>query len=321
MLWLFTSDWSELLFVNSAYEDIYGRSRSELESDPSTFIEAIHPDDRSVARDRIERLSAGEPVEVEYRVNPEEDYDTWAWASGWPIREDGEVVRIAGFSRDVTERHRRRRQLYVMDTLLRHNLRNDLNVVLGAADVIEEEAPEAADHAALIRRTTEDLLTTAEKEREIIDVLVGDTERTRIDLTEVADRSVTAVRAQFDPVAVTASLPDAAPVDAVERIQLVVLELLENAVRHSDADRPAVSVTVRTADDTVDLVVEDDCRPIPDNETAVLIGDHDMTDVYHSTGLGMWLVYWGVELSGGDITVESGADGNRVRIELPVANT
>jgi signal transduction histidine kinase len=44
-----------------------------------------------------------------------------------------------------------------------------------------------------------------------------------------------------------------------------------------------------------------------------------MTNVFHSTGLGLWLVYWVVELSDGDISLDSTADGNRIRIRFPRA--
>ena len=44
-----------------------------------------------------------------------------------------------------------------------------------------------------------------------------------------------------------------------------------------------------------------------------------MTDVYHSSGLGFWLVYWSVELSEGTIAVESNERGNEITIRLPEA--
>jgi len=46
-----------------------------------------------------------------------------------------------------------------------------------------------------------------------------------------------------------------------------------------------------------------------------------MNDVYHSSGLGFWLVYWCVELSGGSIDVDSVPDsGNTITITLPRAD-
>jgi hypothetical protein len=42
-----------------------------------------------------------------------------------------------------------------------------------------------------------------------------------------------------------------------------------------------------------------------------------MDAVYHSGGLGVWLVYWVVDLSEGDITVRRAGDGNEVVLDLP----
>ncbi|MFB6353692.1 MAG: response regulator [Halobacteriales archaeon] len=112
ILYLFTRDWDELLFINSAYEDIWGRSVDALREDPSDFIDGVHPDDRDTLKRSMAALSNGEPVEQEYRVNAEEGYGRWVWTEGEPIFDDsGAVVRIAGFARDITHLRRREQAL------------------------------------------------------------------------------------------------------------------------------------------------------------------------------------------------------------------
>ena len=318
VFWLFSADWSELLFINAAYETVYGMPVEELEEDSTKFLETVHPDDLQSVVESMDRLSAGEAVDIEYRVNPDRNYKVWVWVKGQPIFRDGEVVRIGGFTRDITERRRRERQLYVMDNLLRHNLRNDMNVILGAAEVIEQEAPELSDRTDVIERTGQSLLTSAEKERDIIDLLVGEQTRSPVDLAEVIDRAVETVRQEFPGANIQRSHPDEATAVAVDQIGLVVVELVENAIRHCDNDQANVTVSLEPNGETIQLVVEDDCQPIPDNEANVLTGDQDMNDVYHSTGLGLWLVHWSIELSDGRLSVEScEGGGNRIRITLP----
>jgi PAS domain S-box-containing protein len=111
VLWMFTADWSELLFVNSTYEDVYGRPRADLREDPSAFFEAIHPDDHEMVRSAMATVSDGEEVEIEYRVDPTSDFERTVWVYGKPIVEDGEVVRVVGFSREVTARKHREEEL------------------------------------------------------------------------------------------------------------------------------------------------------------------------------------------------------------------
>ena len=318
VLWMFTRDWSELLFINQAYEDVHGRPVAELEADPTTFLDTIHPDDIDAVERAMTSLSAGREVDIEYRVNPEQDYEVRVWVRGQPIREDGEVVRLTGFTRDITQRHRRERQLYVMDNLLRHNLRNDMNVILGAAEMIEEAAPEVADRAEVIRQTGSDLLASAEKERDVIDFLVSDAMPTQIDLVEAVDVAVATITERFPAATINRTLPDSATASAVENLGTVIVELIENAIRHSDSDHPTVSITVEERAGTTELVVVDECPPFPDNEVNVLTGQQEMSNVYHSTGLGLWLVYWSVELSDGDIAVDRlQTGGNRICITLP----
>lgn len=112
ILWMVSGDWSEVLFINSAYGEVWGRSAEMLRADASDFLNGIHPDDRPAVRRAMNRLSNGEPVDIEYRVNEKEDFSRRVWVSGRPIFDDeGSVVRIAGFGRDITDRTPRRRLL------------------------------------------------------------------------------------------------------------------------------------------------------------------------------------------------------------------
>ncbi|PSP68649.1 transcriptional regulator [Halobacteriales archaeon QS_1_69_70] len=104
ILYIFTHDWSELLFINSAYEEVWGRSTEALRENPRDFLDGVHPEDRDRVRDAMGRMSDGESLELEYRVNEAEDFDRWVAVRGEAIVDDGEVVRVAGFATEITER-------------------------------------------------------------------------------------------------------------------------------------------------------------------------------------------------------------------------
>lgn len=318
VLWMFSADWSELLFVNPTYEDIYGMSVEEIKATPETFLGTIHPDDVAAVKDAMDCLSAGKAVDMAYRVNPDENYKRWVWVQGQPITQDSDVVRIVGFARDITDRKRRERQLIVMDNLLQHNLRNNLNIILGKADLIEDTVPEVDNHTAIIHKTGEGMLRSAQKGREIIELLTDKERRERIDLQEIMAESIATVRDRYPKALINVNSVDAAIVHGQVELRAVVIELLENAIQHSATTPPTVEIQLQHVGQHVELVVEDEATPIPPFEVAVLKGDHQMTDVYHSSGFGLWLIYWCVELSNGNITVHSEADrGNRITISLP----
>jgi len=117
IVYVSTADFSEILYINPSYEDIYGRSVSELAEDPTSFVDASHPDDRDRYEADVRRLindvQAGtlqEAYEGEYRI--ERDGETrWVSVTRFPVtNEDGAVDRIVGRVQDVTERKRRERE-------------------------------------------------------------------------------------------------------------------------------------------------------------------------------------------------------------------
>ncbi len=105
VIWKFSADWTELQFINSAYETVWGRPTAELRNDPRSFLEGVHPDDRPAVEDAMEQVSAGEPVDLEFRVTADEDVPRWVWVQGEPVFDDsGAVAEVVGFARDITER-------------------------------------------------------------------------------------------------------------------------------------------------------------------------------------------------------------------------
>ena len=319
VLWVFDDTFSELLFCNSKCEEVYGVPVSELEGDPKRFLDAIHPEDVPAVREAMGRLSNGDPVDMEYRVNPATDYATWVWIQGEPIAKDGEVVRIVGFARDITDRRRRERQLAVMDNLLRHNLRNDMNAIIANAELIEDDPTEnPAGRAVVIRRVGEQLIESAEKQRQIIDLLEDPDCPRELSLPSVAEDAVTTLRERYPELTIRVDF-EAVRARALPQLGLAVFELLDNALRHAQTPDPTATVRTRAADDAAEIVVEDCCPPIPENEYRVLTGEREMTATYHSSGLGLWLAYWVVDLSDGDIEFTRNGDGNVATVRLPLA--
>ncbi|AUV80957.1 histidine kinase [Salinigranum rubrum] len=351
VLWMFSGDYSEVLFINSAYETVWGRSVDDLRADPTDFINGVHPADRDRVHETMARLSDGESVDLEYRVDATNSYRTWVWVQGYPlVDDDGSVSAVVGFARDVTDRRERERQLLVMDRLLRHNLRNEMNLILGHAEQARSNGGEAVEaDVARIVRAGEHLLRTVDKERDVVGLLTNDPDPVVVDLVAVTTDICGRVRERYPEATIEVSLPETVDVRAVPKLSLAIYELLTNAVEHADVDDPTVTLTVRVdheddgdgesvvgsddgvadSDDdgaggtsdarTVTLSVADECPPIPIQEIRVLRGERDVRSVYHGSGLGLWLVYWAVDRSGGDLAFGSGTRGNTVSVTLDAA--
>ena len=346
VFWMFSADWRELLFVNEAIEDVFGVSKGDLECRPTMFLEAIHPDDRQYVERAMRRLSAGKSTHLDFRIGTPDGPTKWVRAPGEPVTEDGDVAAVAGFARDVTDEYRRKRQLTVMDNLLRHTIRNHMNIVDGTAerivdDLADVDGPVAADdavgaggsadagspsaddcveHAKTIRRVADDLLTTAEKQRDVIELLRQRGSPQPVDVEPIVEEAVaTATDRVCDAAEVSVSCPSG--VRAFMHVELddAIAELVDNAIEHAESP-PDVRVTVTSDGGAVEISVRDNCPPIPREERHVMTDRWEMDELCHTDGMGLWLVYWIVDRSGGDLTFDTHDDGNVVTIAVPRAD-
>jgi len=104
-----------------------------------------------------------------------------------------------------------------------------------------------------------------------------------------------------------------APVDP--EVDLAVGQLVENAIEHDDSAAPAVRLSLTDEGDAVRLRVTGGAPGVPADEQAVLAGDRPIDQLNHTSGLGLWLVKWVVDRTGGDLAFEDG--GRTVVVTLP----
>ena len=111
-MYMFTADWEQLLFVNSAYEDIWGRSVDTLESNPASFLDGIHPQDRDAVISSMRDVSTGQGRTIECRVIQPDGEQRWIHADSKPVFDDKDnVTRIVGYVRDITAQKKREQEL------------------------------------------------------------------------------------------------------------------------------------------------------------------------------------------------------------------
>ena len=108
VFWIGSSDWTRVLYVSPAFEKIWGRSCDSLYANPLSWLDYVHPDDRSQVEKDIKAKIAGrlkDPVFREYRIIRPDQSLRWVSARAYPImNHEGEVYRVAGIAEDVTER-------------------------------------------------------------------------------------------------------------------------------------------------------------------------------------------------------------------------
>ncbi len=105
VVWLSDRLTGELLYVNPAFMDIWGRSPEELHASPLLWADAIHPDDRQRVIEAVLTQRTAGTYDEEYRIVRPDGSLRWIRDRAFPVRDAGSAwSRIAGVAEDITDR-------------------------------------------------------------------------------------------------------------------------------------------------------------------------------------------------------------------------
>ena len=221
--------------------------------------------------------------------------------------------------RDVTEQRQREQQLEVLNRLLRHNFRNDATTIQGNASLLRDALtdPDARQRLETIERTVETMIERNERFSHLTGRL-GGTDRESIDLAAELEELVAAKRRRHPEVAIAFDRTAPARVDTGGIVVSALDELLTNSIKHNDADKPRVEVSIATPEgrDAIRLRIRDNGPGIPERE----IGPIDRgteTPLEHASGVGLWLATWIIREVNGSLTFSETEDGTAVTVSLP----
>lgn len=217
---------------------------------------------------------------------------------------------------------RQREELAVLHRVMRHNLRNDMNVIQGRADLVEESAEDEtlSAHCDEIKRTVDETLGYAEKTSRIR--RVSEVGRTTVDLSTQLPAVVEQHPRVDDSVSVEIDLSEDTQVVVNQLFTEAFAELLTNAISHTETT--PVEIQVRAFPDPdrkgfVAIEVTDNGPGMQEADSRV-INDGREGQLLHLDGLGLWFAYWTVVEGGGEMRIEAAATGGTtVRLSVPAA--
>lgn len=217
--------------------------------------------------------------------------------------------------RDISRLVRRQQRLQVLNRVLRHNVRNEMNVVLANGERLQtREDATLNEIGETLSRRADALTAVSEKALAIERLAERPIETERIDLPAFVDETVSRLGERYPDATITASV-GASRVHTDRRVlSLVFEEVLKNALIHA-GDAPTVTVEVSRRDDGVEIAVSDDGPGIPQIEIEA-VEDGVETDLRHGSSLGLWLVYWGARALGGDVDIAASETGSTVTLSI-----
>lgn len=327
VFWMSDSTGSHTLYVNPAYESVWGHPARDLLQHPFSWQESIHPEDRErVARAYREQTEKG-TFESEFRIVRPDKSIRWIWDRGFPVRNAaGQVQRIVGVAMDITdykqaeeslrrlssellraqdeERRRIARELHDSTGQYLTALSMNLARVRGAAESLDLKTQELLTESFdLVKRSIQEIRTLSYllhppllEEFGLISALQWYTQ---------GFEKRSGIHTQLD-------LPDdlgRMPQEIELAMFRVVQESLTNVHRHSGS--PSARIRISRHNEEVKLEVADHGRGMPANLGRP--GNHTPR-----SGVGISGMRERVKELGGRLNISSGNKGTSVTVVIPL---
>ncbi len=277
---------------------------------PDEFIEEVeylydHPDEES--RDRIE-LKDGRCFD---RYSAPVRGDDGAYIGRvWFFRD---ITRTMEYQRDLEET---KEKLEALNRVVRHDIRNDMSIILGWAELLEDHVDDAGkEYLDKILRSGNNIVELTTIARDYIETLTGEegSQVRPIPLRSILQTEVHLRQESFPDaqIFIEGEVPE---VDVVANGMLgsVFRNLLNNAVQHNDEPDPVVEVSCTDTGDAVVVSVADNGPGIPDDEKESIFGKDEHGLDSPGTGIGLHLVETLVTDYDGDVWVEDNEPGGSI---------
>lgn len=290
--------------INHRGLDFLGYSSEEIIGQPATIL----TNDEDLYQEIMNALRDDDPWEGEFKARTADNEVVIGQGSAAPVYVDGEKKGYIAMFLDTTKERQYENASNVLSRLLRHDLRNDLNVLYGRiqqvkAHIDDDDLREnLTDAQEMVRQT----INKSEKARDLRELLEESHEISnqpvRLDLV-LNDRLVTLLNEFADADVRFESFPELRVV-ADELLPKAIDSVLENAVIHNDKENPIVEVDVEERESDVVVSISDNGSGVPDGEEDLIFGREEVDPLNHGQGLSLFFTDRVIDSYGGDIWVE-----------------
>jgi PAS domain S-box-containing protein len=236
--------------------------------------------------------------------------------------------------RDLSEEVRLEEEKSDLVATISHELRTPMATVYGAATTLlhrDDELDREQRHKLLemlaaeakrLADITEEVLLTSQLDHGEVRV-----DQQPIEVGEVVQTTITTMESQLQAVTLDVEIPRELPAAAgdADRLRQVLVNLLDNAVKYSDADR--VRVGVEVADGQIFIAVGDEGRGIAMADRERIFekfyrADPQLRHAPSGTGLGLYIARELTQRMGGSLAVTSEPGrGSTFTVALPRAES
>lgn len=346
VFWLISADTRKLLYVNAAYESIWGLSRKDLyQNFLSALLDSIVEEDKQTFLEAMEGLQEEKTLSLEYRILRPDSSLCWIYTRIFCVHDDkGAIIGHAGISVDITKQKSSQHEALQASrakseflSIISHELRTPLHAILSYADLgIEEskdlELPELKNYFERILMSSNRLRYLINDLLDISRIEAGSLEYTftSIDMVEMVQHSQSELSTLLESKEIQLTISK--PLFAVfvkadrNRIMQVLRNLIHNAIKFSPRGSSIQVMFTKDEDHGSSLLTHiiDEGPGIPEEELELIFDKFVQSSkaLYREkgTGLGLAISREIIKAHGGQIYGANEPEGGaRFTFALPLS--
>lgn len=301
-----------LAFAGYQYEELVGQSATRIAADEEIYTELV------------ETILDGAAWSGDFELRTKEDEGVFGRGSVAPVSLDGETRGYVAIFIDTTKQRRYENTAEVLNRLLRHDLRNELNVAYGnlqnAQSRIDDET--IADYLDQVHGALTRLISKSERAHNLGELLEGTYEASNhlVRLDYVLHEALVETIEAFDEAKFRFETFPEVQVVADNLLATVFTAVLENGVVHNNATTPVVDIEVEEHETEVVVTIVDNGPGVPQEQEDLIFGREELDQLHHGRGISLFFADNVIDSYKGDIWVEpEQTDGATFKIRLDKA--
>jgi signal transduction histidine kinase len=251
-----------------------------------------------------------------------------------PVIIDGTVEMLVGSARDITERKQYERRiesqrddLQLLNQMVRHDIRNDLQVIQTHGELLAAEVPADLESSAeSVVSSANSAISLTEEARDLAAVMLRSADiREPTALGNTLREEIRQVRSAHETatIEIDGTIHEV-DVAADEMLGSVFNNLLQNSIVHNDRPQPRTVVSTTVDDKYATISVADNGPGISDEQKDNIFQKGAKGEHSDGTGIGLYLVKTLVDQYDGSISIEepsaeSAVDGTVFVVRLSLS--
>jgi signal transduction histidine kinase len=233
----------------------------------------------------------------------------------------GATGSLAGYYRSRTTAHLdevkvQRDGFKFLNSALRHNILNGINIIDGYADALAaKEDPDQSRELAVIQERSKSIASLIDNAETLTEFYSKEVDLQKVDLSEIVRKEAVLAQESFEEASITADIEADTHIEGTPVLRAAFDNLITNAVEHNESREPEVAIELNKQDAFAEVLIIDDGPGISQEEFV-----SNLEPGNHTEEMGLSIVDKIVQQVNGTVeVVDSDTEGANIRVKFPLA--